>query len=190
MRPKTPHSRDKVEPHDFCSGGETHYCLATVLRSDVVGGRLRQEVHHDPYRGSRFSLWPIGTQPEVPCRLSGLQRIPTETSFIPFTDRGLTAPPVANFHPWSYSKNFQRSCPCHVSTSSALRGVWRHTARFEMRSSTHRDNRVWTARRRRREHLIGTGPGYWGVSLTWLWSRVPCADVVHSGSLPPSPRSR
>ena len=51
-------------------------------------------------------------------------------------------------------------------------------------------NRVWTARKRRREHLIGTGLGYWGVSLTWLWPRVPCADVVHSGSLPPSPRSR
>src|SRR5262245_39835137 len=25
MRPKTPRSRDEVEPHDFCSGGETHY---------------------------------------------------------------------------------------------------------------------------------------------------------------------
>jgi hypothetical protein len=40
------------------------------------------------------------------------------------------------------------------------------------------------------EHLIGTGPGSWGVSLTWIWPRVPFADMVHSGSLPPSPRSR
>ena len=46
MRPKTPRSRDEVAPHDFCSGGETQYCLATALRYDAVGGRLRQEMHH------------------------------------------------------------------------------------------------------------------------------------------------
>ena len=38
-----------------------------------------------------------------------------------------------------------------------MRGVWRHPARFEMRSSPHRGHRVWTARKRRQEHLIGTG---------------------------------
>src|SRR5215813_10237690 len=32
------------------------------------------------------------TQPEVLCRLSDLQRMPTETLFIPFTVRGLTVP--------------------------------------------------------------------------------------------------
>src|SRR6266853_2843744 len=52
MRPKTPRSRDEVEPHDFYSGGETYYCLATALRYDAVGGRLRQEVHHGPYADS------------------------------------------------------------------------------------------------------------------------------------------
>src|SRR4029453_16097648 len=88
-----------------------------------------------PLQGSRFSLWPIDTQPEVLGRLSGLKRMPTETSCIPFTDCGQTTPPVSTFHRWSYLKNFRCSCPGHVSTSSAMRGVWRHIARFEMQSS-------------------------------------------------------
>src|SRR6516164_5524478 len=59
MRLKTLRARDEVEPHDFGSGEETHYCLVTALRYDAVGGRLRQEVYHGRYSGSRFSLWPI-----------------------------------------------------------------------------------------------------------------------------------
>ena len=63
MRPKTPRARDEVEPHDFCSGGETHYCLATALRYDAVGGRLRQEVHHGPYSAADSACGPFALGP-------------------------------------------------------------------------------------------------------------------------------
>ena len=46
---QNPTFKDEVAPHDFCSGGETQYCLATALHYDAVGGRLRQEMHHGPY---------------------------------------------------------------------------------------------------------------------------------------------
>ena len=32
--------------------------------------------------------------------------------------------------------------------------------------------------------------GCWAASLLWIWPRVPCADVAHSGALRPSPRHR
>jgi Putative transposase/Transposase zinc-binding domain len=76
-------------------------------------------------------------------------------------------------------------------------------SKLRTRSFPHHASRVWTAMTRRRAPRIGTGPGYWGVSLTWIWPRVfrhcvgggslatfPFAAVARSGSLPPSPRSR
>jgi hypothetical protein len=76
------------------------------------------------------------------------------------------------------------------SSSCVIAGVWRHTASFAMRSFLHRANGVWTARKRRREPLIGIGPGCWAAYLLWIWLRVPFATVTHCRSLLPSPMSR
>jgi hypothetical protein len=104
--------------------------------------------------------------------LSGLKRMPTETSFMPFTDRGLTAPPGSNSHRWNSGRSWPRSCPCRGPTSCAMPAVWRRIASCGTRASRHRTNRVWTARRRRRKHRIGTGPGCWATSSMWIWRPV------------------
>jgi hypothetical protein len=101
---------------------------------------------------------------------------------------------------WS---SWRPECPCRVPTWGATEAVWRRTARSGRQSCRHRASRVWTARTRRREPLLGTGPGCSAASSIWLWRPVfrhcvgggslapfRCAAVAHCASLRPSPRSR
>jgi hypothetical protein len=108
----------------------------------------------------------------VPYRLSGWRRIPMATSCTCLTDRGLTARPASNCHRWISWRSWPQSCPCRVSTSSAMPAVERRIARCERRSSRRRASRMWTGRRRRLGRLPRAEPGCWGACLIWIWPRV------------------
>ncbi len=72
---------------------------------------------------------------------------------MPSLDRGPTARPASNCRRWNSWRSFCRSCPCHMSISCAMLGVWRRTARFGMRSPQRHASRMWTEMKRTLEHL-------------------------------------
>jgi hypothetical protein len=86
---------------------------------------------------------------------------------------------------WSFWKSWPPSCPCRVCTWYATRGVERRPARSGRQSFPPRASRVSTARHRRPEHRIGTGPGCGDGCLTWIGEPARFAAVAPGGLLPP-----
>ena len=56
--------------------------------------------------------------------------------------------------------------------------LWRHAASFALQSFSRRGAGM-DSEERRRESLIGIGPGCWGACLLWRWPRVSCATAAH-----------